>query len=68
METAAHLAKELTSIARKTLGIKDGELFVNDSKFKIGVDPSFANFYFDKKGLYQGWIDPIFHFGEEVHK
>lgn len=54
------LAKELTSTAQQTLGIKEGEMFIKHPKLKIGVDPSFENFRFNESGVYQGWIDPIF--------
>ena len=54
------LAKELTSIAKQNLGIKEGEAFINHPKLKIGVDPSFENFRFNEAGAYQGWIDPIY--------
>lgn len=54
------LAKELTSVAKQTLGIKEGEAFIRHPTLKIGVDPSFENFRFNESGVYQGWIDPIY--------
>ncbi len=54
------LAKELTSVAKQTLGIKEGEAFIKHPTLKIGVDPSFENFRFNESGVYQGWIDPIY--------
>ena len=58
------LAKELTSAARQTLGIKEGEVFINHPRLKIGVDPSFENFRFNESGIYQGWIDPIYEIAD----
>ncbi|PKO47710.1 MAG: hypothetical protein CVU29_02390 [Betaproteobacteria bacterium HGW-Betaproteobacteria-22] len=58
--TSQETAKELTSIARQNLGIKEGQSFINHPKLKIGVDPSFENFRFSETGAYQGWIDPIY--------
>lgn len=61
---AQDLAKELTSAAKQTLGIKEGEIFIRHPKLKIGVDPSFENFRFNESGVYQGWIDPIYEIGD----
>ncbi len=52
------LAKELTSVAKQTLGIKEGEAFIRHPTLKIGVDPSFENFRFNESGVYQGWMTP----------
>lgn len=64
--TAQELARGLTQTAKQILGIREGQLFIEHPKLKIGIDPSYANFHFDEQGAYKGWIDPLFHLEEHA--
>lgn len=53
-------AVALAGAAKQVLGIRGDEVFIQHPPYKIGVDPSFANFLFDKEGKLTGWIDPLY--------
>jgi hypothetical protein len=57
---AQQKADILTDKARQLLGLEQGQLFVTQQSWKVGVDPSYANFHFDASGNLSGWIDPLF--------
>jgi hypothetical protein len=57
---AQQKADILTDKARQLLGLEPGQLFITQQSWKVGVDPSYANFHFDASGNLSGWIDPLF--------
>lgn len=56
-------ALKLAAAAKQVLGIHGGEEFIKHPPYKVGVDPSFANFLFDSEGKLTGWIDPLYSIG-----
>jgi hypothetical protein len=65
---AQELATKLTNTAKEVLGVKEDQVFIDHPTFKIGIDPSYANFHFSEQGVYKGWIDPLFHLEEHAPK
>ncbi len=57
---AQNEAIALAGAAKQALGIRGGEEFIQHPPYKIGVDPNFANFLFNKEGKLTGWIDPLY--------
>lgn len=54
----------LSRAAKKVLGIHGGEEYITHSPYKVGVDPAFPNFLFNKEsGELTGWIDPLYSIG-----
>lgn len=49
----------LAAAARQALGIKVGQEYIEHGAYKVGVDPSYANFLFNE-GKLSGWIDPLY--------
>lgn len=57
---AQQKANFLTDQARQLLGLESGQMLATKQAWKIGIDPSYANFHFDANGNLTGWIDPLF--------
>jgi hypothetical protein len=57
---AQQKADYLADKARQLLGLESGQMLVTKEPWKVGIDPSYANFHFDANGNLTGWIDPLF--------